>query len=1052
MLFEPNLSFLNKEGLAASPVLVSPKIEDKENISVIVELINTGKAPITIHKNANLGNVSTFRPIADDLKCASVQTSQKLSKLENDVSQVDLSASDLTQQQKVQLLTLIEKYSHIFAKHEHDVGHTEIVKHSIPTSSKPIQQRAYRVPFAERKEVDKHIKAMLEAKIIRPSCSPWSSPMLLVSKKDGKSRLVTDFRKLNSVTEKDSYPLPNIADILASLGKAKYFSSLDNLWGFYQIEIEPKDREKTAFVTYNGLYEYNRLAMGLTGAPATFQRAMDRILHGLLWDIAIAFMDDTLVYSETFEKHLQDLEAVFKRLASAGIKLRLKKCKFALKEIHYLGHIICKQGIKPDPQKTQKVKDYPQPKNVTEVRAFIGLASYYRMYIKNFAKIAGPLHNLTKLETSFMWDKSCDNAFQTLKELLISAPILRFPDYSKPFILATDASKIGLGAVLSQIFEDNKEHPVAFASRSVIGAEKNYAVIELEALAVIWALKHFRYILYHHQITLQTDAAALQYVLKNPTSSSRLARWAIQLQDYDLTINYRAGKLNSNADAMSRIPAVPVAPVISDPNLEEEAAEEEYDTSTEEKIPDDLHRQQRLDPLLKPICDFLEKGNLPTDDKQARDILLKSSFYSLHENRLYFIDPRTHTPRLAVPKTLIKEILFHFHDSLFSGHLGFSKTFGKLKERFHWPNMWSEVKRYCATCDACAKGKPMIKPLKASLKPIELPDTAEPMDIVGMDLMGPLPQSDRGNRYVIVFCDYLTRYVEAFALKDIQAVTVARVLVEELICRYSAPRALLSDRGANLTAAVVKEAIRLAGVEKRFLTTAYHPQTDGLVERWNSTFQKIVRMYVNTRQTDWCSFVRYACFAYNTSPQESTKYAPFTLMFGREPRLPIEAALNWKPNPYMVDVSSYLIDLKKFLTNSWNLTRTNLTIAQERQKKQYNKNARDFNFEIGDQILVSDPVTPVGQTPKFHKPFRGPYVIQEIRYPNLIIKALGNPNAQTETIHVNRVKPIEKRQNAIARQGREDNPPELTRDKGVDGFNSASSYPSSLRNKTKGNE
>ncbi|KAG1514733.1 hypothetical protein G6F45_011487 [Rhizopus arrhizus] len=466
-----------------------------------------------------------------------------------------LEVGNLDKAVEKKLRILLKKYYSIFDWNNDTIGNTSIITHKIiiEQDTQPISHRPYRLSPIEAKYLEQEIDKYCKLGVISPSNSPWAAPVILVKKKNGEYRMVIDYRKLNAVTKKDSYPLPRIDDLLDTLGKASIFSALDMRAGFHQVPLEEESKELTAFTTKYGVYHYNTLPMGLVNSPATFQRLIDLCFRPLINKCLVAYIDDLNIYSRNNDDHLQHLEQVFNCIKIANLKLNPEKCFFFKNHLKFLGYIITKEGIQTDPSKIQKIIDYPIPQTVTQIRGFLGLASYYRRFIKNFAAIARPLHDQTKTLKKIPWTDKTTQSFLTLKGLLTTAPVLSRPDFSKPFILVTDASKLGLGCILTQLDADGKEHPVIYASRSLKSSEVNYAATKLECLAVVWAVKMFRPYLLGEKFTIMTDHSALTGLLKAKNPTGILARWIAILSEYEYEIKYRPGRVNESADFLSRL-------------------------------------------------------------------------------------------------------------------------------------------------------------------------------------------------------------------------------------------------------------------------------------------------------------------------------------------------------------------------------------------------------------------------------------------------------------------------------------------------------------------
>lgn len=469
-----------------------------------------------------------------------------------------LKLEHMNEEERKKIFDICSEYKDIFYSEKLPLTFSNQVKHNIRTKNEdPIYVKPYRQPPAQTAEIKRQVDKLLEDNVIQPSFSPWSAPVHLVPKKpdatgERKFRMVVDYRRLNDLTIDDKYPLPNINDLFDKLGKSSYYSVLDLASGYHQLEIEEKDRAKTAFSTQFGHFEFLRMPFGLKTAPATFQRAMDNILRGLQGIHCLIYLDDIIVFSSSLEEHLEKLRAVFDRLRQTNLKVQLDKSDFLRKEVAYLGHTITSEGLKPNNDKIHAILNYPIPRTLTEIRSFLGLIGYYRRFIKDFAKITNPLSSCLKKNKKIIIDDNFKNAFERCKELLTTAPLLQYPDFNKPFILTTDASNFALGAVLSQ-GSPGQDKPVAYASRSLNDTEQKYSATEKELLAIVWAVKHFRPYLYGKRFTIYSDHRALVWLYSLKEPNSKLTRWRLRLSEYDFEVVYKSGKQNTNADALSRI-------------------------------------------------------------------------------------------------------------------------------------------------------------------------------------------------------------------------------------------------------------------------------------------------------------------------------------------------------------------------------------------------------------------------------------------------------------------------------------------------------------------
>ena len=815
LFFEPAKE-LRSLGIVAMQSLLVP---ENAGTTVFVPIANPQGVTVQLEAGSELGTVTplelacdedpvvlTEEPENSDSRDISMTAAVTVAdvdpqRVERVLEALKLSAAKLSAEEEQQLSALITEFADVFAFEDSELGCATAVKHSIDTGGHPpIKQQPYRSPVIYREKISQMIDKMRADGIIQPSHSPWASPIVIVPKKDGSLRFCVDYRRLNAVTRKDVYPLPRIEDILASLGEAKRFTSLDLASGYWQIELDESAREKSAFTTHRGLYEFTRMPFGLCNAPATFQRVMQQVLAGVEWDSVFSFIDDLLVASKTFSEHLNHLREVLQRLRAANLRLKTRKCSLLREETTYLGHVISTEGIKPDPAKTRQVENYPHPTDATKVRQFVGLASFYRRFIPNFATVAAPLHYLTKKNVVFCWTPECEDAFQKLKKLLVTAPVLAYPRFGagQSFVLETDASGVGLGAILSQEQEDGTIHPVAYASRSLDKHERNYGISELETLGLVWAVRYFRPYILGHPCTVYTDHVACLSILNTEKPSGKLARWALTIQEMDLTIKHKPGKANSNADALSR--NVAVVNSVTTSEEEEEVTDQDLQS---------LREQQWEDPKLKPMLQYLSDKILPCDKVAATRIVMESKHYDLMDGVLRFENPAF--PKrwcVVVPQELKQQTLEEAHGGCFAGHFSENKVYDRLRRYAWWKGMRADVRRYCRGCLVCVSRRGPGKGLRPPLHPIAV---GGPFHRVAVDVLQ-LPKTVNGNQYVIVFMDYLTKWPEAFAAADQTAETIARLFVEQIICRHGIPQELLSDRGQNFLSNLIQEICKVLQV------------------------------------------------------------------------------------------------------------------------------------------------------------------------------------------------------------------------------------------------
>ncbi len=994
---------------------------------------------------------------------------------------------ELTGHEQRQLIGLLCEFVDIYAKSESDLGYTDIIQHRIPLKpddSEPFFQKSRRFPINIREKLITQIKEQEQAGLLRPSSSCWSSPIVPILKTDDSLRICINYQGLNAKTVQNKYPLPQISEIFDALGKAQYFTKMDFISGFYQIGMHPADIHKTAFTVPGlGLYEWLVLPMGLTGSPATFQALLDIVLAGLKFKCAFAYIDDIIVFSETMEEHFAHLRAVFQRIRTAKLKLKLKKCQFGCLRIDFLGHVISSAGIATDALKIDKIVNCRAPTTVKEIQSFLGLSGYYRSFVKGYSKIAYPIIQLLNADVEFEWGEDQQTAFETLKNALVSSPILAYPDMQKPFLLHTDASRVGFGAVLSQL-HGKKERPNAYASKSLSPAEKNYGITELEMAAACWAILKFKHYLYGQPFTLVTDHQPLKWVfMAKEQASNRMDRLKLKVAVYitQMDVLYKPGRAHTNADSMSRFflhGSIPEPHDSAPESRDDSEVPLHYDISTVmtrrrgvESLPARINTEGEMTPEdpLNPGMGGQPLGSTPRKQpnwevepsevkrSQARaadklnlvlagfdqQVLEKISaeqqkdweiwthvrFHNCEElpeeesnfvasargydqtfvsadGILMWSHPSIKRSEgvIVLPRQLRNEVFKIFHDVPWTGsHQGFPRTFEKIASRYYWPGYRQEIKKRCETCRHCAQRKNPRRYTKAEMSCIPL--CTEPWQRICSDVMGPLPLTEQGNKYIITFTDYFTRWTEAVALPDQTAKTIVRALVDTVICRYGSPKVILTDKGSNYLSMTFSVVCQMLGIEQ-VRSSAYHPETDGVSERFNRTLQDALSSYVDAKGTDWDLWLQPCMHALRLSVHRSIGDSPYYILFGRDCKVPMDHELNL-PNDMYIDQDDYKLRVLFAFRDAWDTVQGALADMQTRSKHDYDKKSfkgTEDKWIVGQLVDVWRPKKPT-EPKKFWKPWRGPYRLVRVEFPNVWLYRLNDPRQRVwGPEHVNNLK------------------------------------------------
>lgn len=950
----------------------------------------------------------------------------------------DFGESPVPPEWKDRITRKLNSMPEVFAQNDTDFGRTDKVKHHIKLSDEtPFKLRARPIHPHDVEAVRQHLQELLDAGVIRESESPFSSPIVVVRKKNGQVRLCIDYRKLNLQTVKDAYALPRMDDTFTALSGSKWFSVLDLKSGYYQIEVDEVDKPKTAFVCPLGFWEFNRMPQGVTNAPSTFQRLMEKCMGDMNLKEVVVFLDDLIVFSKTLEDHEARLTKVLNHLKEYGLKLSPEKCRFFQSSVRYLGHVVSEQGVETDPEKIAALKTWPVPQHLKELKAFLGFCGYYRKFIKGYSNIMKPLNDLTSgyppprkhpkskersgqyyhPKEPFLnrWTPACKQAFEMIIDKLTTSPVLAFANPALPYILHTDASSTGLGAALYQE-QEGQLRVIAYASRGLSRSESRYPAHKLEFLALKWSVtEKFSDYLYGNQFTVVTDSNPLTYILTSAKLDATSYRWLAALSTFSFKLQYRPGKQNGDADALSRRPH---GNLHDDPSSQKEwdricqftqhhlsdsdnieAVDQgvvraicerqliycandgmgrdgsislvESLAISGDAVPDsfeqedefgglpivphlseaDLRNKQRADQCIKHVISQIERDEKPPPAVRALlpdlPLLLRElTRLELRNGILY----RTRQEegqtqyQLVLPEELRETVLMSLHDNM--GHMGKDRTLDLVRARFYWPRMASDIERKVKTCNRCV----LRKTLPERAAPLVNIMTTRPLELVCMDFLSIEP--DRSNtKNILVITDHFTKYAVAIPTPNQKALTVAKCLWDNFIIHYGIPEKLHSDQGPDFESRLIKQLCEVAGIQK-IRTTPYHPRGNP-VERFNRTLLDMLGTLENQDKSHWKDFVKPLVRAYNCTRSEVTGFTPYELMFGRQPRLPVDLAFGLPvKEEQQKSHSQYVKHLKSHLEESYKIATRSAAKVAEKNKTRFDKRVTPSALDIGDRVLV----------------------------------------------------------------------------------------------------
>ena len=1000
----PQSSFTDDVGLVENCVdsnskhsfLVAASIVSLTHVPTMVRVLNSLNEEVKLYPKQKIAQISQL-PSSFGVCSASFAPSLDKHNLKHAFGN---SLQHLSVSQQNEVFNALQQFQSVFAKDKWDLGSCDLHKLKIQLTE---NARPSRVPYrsmnpSKRKDLKEKIQNLREKDLITPTHSEWAAPTVLVPKRDGSYRLVIDYRKLNSQTVKTSWPLPRISDILYNLEGSCFFSSLDLCSGFHQMEIEEEYQHLTSFITPFGLYQWKRMPMGLCNAPGAFQRLMEIVLSGLTYDIVLVYLDDIIVFGRSFSEHLERLQSVLRRIQDANLKISPSKCNLFQKKLVFLGHVVSADGIHTDPSKVEAVKTYPVPKTVKQIRAFMGLVGFYRKFILGFGQIASPLYQLMNKDSKFRWDEQCQRAFDALKEALVSSPILGFPNETDQFVLVTDASLTGIGAVLSQK-QKSGQKVIAYASKSLQKGQRNYSATKRELYAVIFFTTYFREFLLGRKFEIITDHRALVWLYSFKDPDAIIARWLEKLSVFDFDIVHRPGKSITNADSLSRIPmqsvsAIPLQRLENSPNL-------------------CLNNEQRKDKTISIVRQWLQDGEKPDRASLFGKTIVLQCYWQQFESLKLFDEllcrqlqdenGRDTVCQICVPVSCVPQILHQTHDTVSSGHFGTWKTLERIRQRFYWPGCKNDVETWVAGCEVCQKRKNPKQKHRQEMQPWIVSDT---FYCVSVDILGPLPESihqDRSYRYILMIGDNYSRWFEAVPMGNITSETVCTNFIDVWVSRFGVPHYLHSDNGSQFTSKLYKDMCERLQIETTY-SSPYHPQGNAKTERINRTLEDGLSKYCQDRHETWAIHLQTFMMAYRSAAHESTGQTPFRLFFGKEMRLPVDVFYPTLSQPF-VGHRDYIFQRISEAEHIYETVSARNNWEMRRQKSLFDRRKYGPTYKVGDLVLLHTPICLPGQTSKLKSHWKGPFeILREFNQLNFILK--NKSDGKQVIAHYDRMKPF----------------------------------------------
>ena len=896
--------------------------------------------------------------------------------------------------------TLLAEFSDIFSLSNTKIGKAKVTEFDFDlTHSTPISMPLRRVPLHQQSIVKELLQHYKDHGLIEHIDSPYRAATVLVAKKNvsnssnvtDRYRLVVDYRFLNLAIKDSGWPSPSLQQCLDSVSGSQFVSSIDFNSGYHQIPCAARVKPIIAFSPGYGFgqWTWNVMPQGIKPASSLFQRTMEQTFSDLSDCILPPFYDDVVIKGSDFQQHLSNVRRVLHRIRQSGLTLNALKCKFFQTTLPYLGHIIDKGQICVDPARIQCIRAFPVPTTAKALKEFLGMSQFCDRFIPNFSVIAAPLHELAKPHSSFSWSSDARTAFETIKQLLTSAPVLRAPTSDDSFILEVDASDKGEGACLKACnSSDGHTYIVAFASRKFNDTESKWNIVEKEAHAIVFATEKFRHYLLGKPFLLRTDNRVTSFLqCKRSPKSRKLLNWALQLSEFSYHIEHIPSKNNAISDCLSRLHSV---------NLLEELHPDVSIAS--------LRALQSQDPHIQAAITYVSSNNRTFDVSHLGSLRRYRHHLLLSPDGLL----KWHNC-IVVPIALRGRVLQLCHDHPSSGHFAIDRTWARLRAHYFWPNAKEDVSNWVKSCTTCASFNPPPHGYhKDQLQPIQSSDRFE---LVCYDLAGPfMPISRDGFRYALILVDHFTKWPEVVPLKEISAHTIARAIHDQWICRYGIMTRLHSDGASNVHGSVMQEVAKILGIGKS-KSSRLHPQGDGLSEAMVKQVKSCVQKQVDQYGCNWDLYLQSAVYAIRSSVNNSTKVTPAELLLGAKLSLPTELLCSASPRllvqqsaaHHVRQAQAFAIDLGLRLKRSFADVRCTLDMSRDRMKQQYDKTASKHHYKVNDTVMLWHPPQKTGISRCFQAQWSGPWTITQL-IGDLNCKLVNHRGQVSPTVHVNQLK------------------------------------------------